>query len=162
MKVDELVSLFKHYAENHVEIQHNDADTRKGFLHLDIEELQANLTNGLKFPSMLLQTPGVEKDGGYDNRSETFEFTFVVLCFEDKKKKPELLTQAKLITDSIFNRLSADAATNDYGEIVGTDEGLFGPFDGGVYGWAVSTALVSPMHGEVVPAEWLDLDGEAP
>lgn len=164
MNIEEIVNRFEHYAKTHKDLQHDPSSRLTvAFLHLDIEELQSALTEGIKFPALVLQTPGVEKKGNYDNRSEVTDFTFLVVNHDRKKKKAKLISEAKIISDAIFNRLSLDAQENEevYGVIDGTDEGVFGPLDD-IYGWGVSIGIESPLDAEVNPADWSDLNQEAP
>src|SRR5690606_31284413 len=130
MNIEELVNRFEYYAINHPAIKH-DPTNRRGvaFVHLDIEDLQEKLTSGLKFPSLLIQTPGVEKDGDYDNKHENYGFTFVVLNHDSDKSKAQLIGEAKAIADTIYSRLNVDIQDTEviYGVLDGTDEGMFGP-----------------------------------
>lgn len=75
-----------------------------------------------------------------------------------KKTKAALISEAKNIADAIFNRLSVDAVQDEeiYGDIEGTDGGVFGPFQE-MWGWAVSVSLESPVDAEVKAQDWLDL-----
>src|SRR5690606_18571826 len=100
----------------------------------------------MKFPALLLQTPDTSKSGNYDSRSENMNFTYLVVNHDEGKTKAALVSEAKTISDAIFNRLSLDAAQDEeiYGVIEGTDEGVFGPFQN-MWGWAVSVSLESPV-----------------
>lgn len=164
MNIEELINRFEFYAQNHPAIKH-DPSVRFGvaFLHLDIEDLQEKLTDGVKFPSLLIQTPGVEKDGDYDNKHENYGFTFVVLNSDRRKSKAQLIGEAKAIADTIYKRLNVDIqdAEVNYGVLDGTDEGMFGPINGEVYGWAVSLNIEAPFDAELKAADWLDLQEEA-
>lgn len=164
MNIEELVNRFEHYATTHKDLQHDPSDRFNiAFIHLDIEELQIQLKDGMKFPALLLQTPDVSKGGNYDSRSENVNFTYLVVNHDKTKSKAELISESKVIADAIFNRLSVDAADNEevYGVIEGTDEGMFGPFQD-MWGWAVSINLESPVDAEVKAQDWLDLSMEAP
>src|SRR5690606_14491428 len=126
MNIEELINRFEFYAQNHPGIKH-DPETRFGtaFLHLDIENLQERLTDGVKVAAVLIQTPGVETNGELDNRNEQLGFTYVVLNQDPKKSKAKLLGEAKAISDALYSRLSTDIQTSDviYGLVEGTDEG---------------------------------------
>jgi len=159
MRIEDLINRFEFYAENHPEVKHDPANrSSRAFLNLDLESLQEAVTSGLKFPSILIQTPGVEKDGNYDNLNEAFSFTYIVLNSSRKKQKRELISQAKSISDTIFSRFLTDVQTLDflYGVIDGSDEGAFGPTNE-IYGWAVSLVISSPFDGELKADNWLDL-----
>jgi hypothetical protein len=164
MNIEELVNRFRHYATTHKDLRHDPSNRLSiAFIHLDIEELQIQLKDGMKFPALLLQTPDTSKSGNYDSRSENMNFTYLVINHDDRKDKATLISEAKTIADAIFNRLSVDAAQEEeiYGVIEGTDEGMFGPHQG-MWGWAVSVSLESPVDAEVKAQDWLDLSTEAP
>lgn len=158
MTITELKDRFEFYAINHVKINHSLTDRkRKSFFHVDIEEIQQALTEGVQFPALFLQTPEVEKTSAFDNISENFAFTFVVL-FKHQENKTIIFDQAKAITDSIYNRISIDILEGILpGIIEGSDEGKFGPIGDGVRGWGVSIAVSDGYNGEVKTTDWRDL-----
>ena len=156
MNMEHLINKFEAYAENLKEIKH-DRNSRfdRAFLHLDIEDFQQSLIDGMKFPALLLQTPEVGKEGFYDNITETYSFTWLIL---NKGTKVQAIAQAKAISDKILNRLATDIQTDEeiYSVVQGTDEGVFGPM-GDIYGWGVSIVLESGYNGELNNEDWEDL-----
>lgn len=157
--IKRLVDRFEHYAKNLNEIKHNPAvrkETR--FFHVDLENLQDALTNGASFPGLYLQTPEIDKNGAYDNMSEQFAFTFVVVMPLKNGNKGQLIDTCKKITDKIINRLMLDVTREIIpGVIAGTNEGIFGPVGDGLYGWGVSIAIADAYNAEVNTADWEDL-----
>lgn len=153
-----LVARFEHYAKNHKSIKHDPAVRRQNrFFHLDLENLQEALTNGANFPALFLQTPDVEKNGAYDNMSEHYDFTFIVVDVK-KLDKANLFDAAKTISDAIYNRLLADVANEVIpGMVAGTTEGMFGPVGDGLYGWAVSCSISNAYSAELSLSDWGDL-----
>lgn len=158
MQITPLKDRFEFYATNLKEIGHNPLQIKeKAFFHVDLEEIQQALSEGIKFPSLYLQTPEVEKSGVYDNMSEIFDFTFVVMM-KGTADKTALFDQAKLISDKIINRLMYDVAIDLLpGVISGTNEGKFGPVGDGLYGWAVSCSVSDGYNAEINPNDWEDL-----
>lgn len=158
MTITEIKDRFEFYAINHVEINHSITDRKKrSFFHVDIEEIQQALTDGVQFPALFLQTPEVEKTSAFDNISENFAFTFVVL-FKQNDNKTLIFDRAKAITDSIYNRISVDILEGILpGIIEGSDEGKFGPIGDGIRGWGVSIAVSDGFDGEVKQKDWRDL-----
>ena len=161
MDIAALVDRFEHYAATNKELRHvKDSERNQAFYHIDLEDYQQALSWNAKPMGLLLQTPEVEKDGIYDNVTEAYDFTFVVLNHRPRVAKAVLVNEAKIVADKIFNRLMRDASNDEdtYGMLEGTAEGIFGPVSDGVYGWAVAVTVTAPYDGEVNPADWTDLD----
>jgi len=158
MQITPLKDRFEFYAKNLKEIGHNSSQIKeKAFFHVDLEEIQQALSEGIKFPALYLQTPEVEKSGVYDNMSEIFDFTFVVMM-KGTADKTALYDQAKMISDKIINRLMHDVNTEVLpGVISGTNEGKFGPVGDCLYGWAVSCSVSDGYNAEVNSIDWEDL-----
>lgn len=157
--IAQLVARFEYYAQNLKEIKHNNLVARENrFFHIDLENLQEALTNGASFPAIYLQTPEVDKSGAYDNMSEQYAFTFVVVDQLHKITKAVLLDRCKKITDKILNRLMLDVAVNIIpGVIDGSNEGVFGPAGDGLYGWAVSISISDAYKAETLAEDWEDM-----
>lgn len=157
--IAQLVARFEYYAKNLKEIKHTNLVARENrFFHVDLESLQDALTNGASFPAIYLQTPEVDKSGAYDNMSEQYAFTFVVVDQLHKITKAELLERCKKITDKILNRLMLDVSTEIIpGIIDGSNEGIFGPAGDGLYGWGVSISISEAYNAEVINKDWEDL-----
>jgi len=156
-QISSLVDRFEHYAVNLKEIKHVKGDKKKSFMHLDLETLQQALTSGIKFPALFLQTPDVEKAGSYDNMSEQFDFTYVIVM-KLGTTKAKLIDDTKQISDKIFNRTLQDAQLGILPSVTpGSSEGLFGPVGDGLYGWAKSMAIATGYDGQVVDTDWEDL-----
>lgn len=157
--IAKLVERFLYYAVNLKEIKHNPEVRRENrFFHVDLENLQDALTNGASFPAIYLQTPEVDKAGAYDNMSEQYSFTFVLVMQKHKQTKAELMDACKKITDKILNRLMLDVANQIIpGIIDGSNEGLFGPVGDELFGWGVSVAISNAYDAEVTVTDWEDL-----
>lgn len=157
--IAQLIARFEYYAKNLKEIKHNNLVARESrFFHIDLENLQEALTNGASFPAIYLQTPEVDKAGAYDNMSEQYAFTFVVVDQLHKTTKAVLLDRCKKITDKILNRLMLDVASEIIpGVIDGSNEGVFGPAGDGLYGWAVSISISEAYNAETLAEDWEDL-----
>lgn len=166
MRIEDLINRFEHYAKTLKGVLHDPSSrTGRAFLHLDIEDLQESITNGLKFPAILIQTPEYGKGGAnYDNLNEKINFTFVVLDSGSKKTKLQKISKSKKIADLLYSRLLIDMNESEplYGAIIGTDEGVFGPM-GNIYGWGVSCDISTAFDGELKSEDWTDLgEGVAP
>lgn len=159
MDIDVLVNRFEYYATNLLEISHIALDKKEcAFFHIDLEEIQRAVTNGIKFPALYLQTPEVSKSGSYDSESESFDFTFVIVLKKGRNEKSTIFNQAKKLTDKIYNRIKADVTLGEIpGTIEGANEGAFGPITDLLYGWAVSIAISDGYDAEVNPKDWRDL-----
>ena len=161
MNIAELSARFEFYAAKNKSINHDANSKLKGFLQVDVQDVQVSIKNGIKFPCLLLQTPEVEKDGGIDNITEHYEGSFVVLQQCDVNQtaafKMNLLYECKLICDQIFNRMIVDSDEYFEGAQIKTSEGSFGPIAGGVYGWGVNFGFEQGYNGELNPDDWEDL-----
>lgn len=158
MEISPLVDRFEFYATNLIDISHDPASRRnRAFMHLDIEDLQLALSEGIHFPALFLQTPEVEKQGASDNIIEQFSFTFTIVL-QKTGTKAALLDSAKKIADKIYNLLLLDIADGVLpGSISGTNEGILGPMGDGLYGWAVSLSISDGYDGEIKQSDWKHL-----
>lgn len=158
MQITPLKERFEFYATNLKEIAHNPAVFKEhAFFHVDLERIQTALSEGIKFPALYLQTPEVETAGAYDNMSEVFDFTFVVML-KGRADRSILFDQAKAISNKILNRLMADVALEVLpGVVAGTNQGVFGPVGDELYGWAVSCAISDGYNAELNANDWEDL-----
>ena len=159
MKIADLVSRFKFYAQNHVDLRHVESDKRKqSFFHLEGEELQLGVQQGIKLPCLLLQTPETDKTGGFDQLQETTSFTYVVLKSLDKLSKAQVLDDCKSVSDDILSLFAQDFVTEVFeGSLVSTSEGMAGPFPNKLYGWGVSMVIEDAFNAEVNINKWLHL-----
>lgn len=157
ISISDLVARFEHYAINLKEIAHLPGDRRNNaFMHLDIESLQDAVSSGIKFPALFIQTPDVEKASVYDNISEQYNFTFIILL-KKTSTKAVLIDSAKAISDKIYNRLMLDTNSGLIpGVLPGSDEGIFGPMSDELYGWAKSMSINDGYDGEVNQTDWED------
>lgn len=160
MRIEDLIDKFEHYAKTLKSVKHDPSDRMQcAFLHLDMEDLDDSLINGLKFPAIVIQSPEFSKGGNYDNLSEAISFTFLVLKSGSDTSKLLKITESKAIADLLYSRLLIDVNTDEklYGTIIGTDEGVWGP-KGNIWGWGVSCEISAPFSGELKPEDWMDLE----
>lgn len=159
MNITALIERFEYYAINLKDIKHDPEDSRnKAFFHVDIDSIQQAVLSGIKFPALFLQTPEVEKGGAYDNMSESFDFTYVILFKGTPSTKAAIFDQAKLLSDKVFNRLMLDVATGFLpGILSGTQEGQFGPMTDSIYGWGKSMAISDAYDAEAKQTDWEDV-----
>ena len=162
MKIAGLKDRFQFYAVNHVDIRHNpDKSSEHAFFHLEGEEVQAAVNGGIKDNSLFLQTPEAEKGGAYDSMGESMAFTYVILRRLGNQTKAEILDICKEISDDIFNLICLDFVNEVLpGSISGSNEGMVGPLDDGLYGWGVSVTLDDAYNAEVNPNKWLHLSNQ--
>ena len=162
MNIAELAARFEYYAVNNKQIAHDPASDSKSFLLCDVQDVQVSIQNGLKLPCMLMQTPDVEKDGDYDNITEHFEGSFVILdsfpAGSDAATKIAIIDRCKAISDKVYNRMLKDADTYFDGALVKTAEGSFGPVSNVLLGWGVNFGFEQGYNGEVDNDDWADLD----
>ncbi|SDM40849.1 hypothetical protein [Pedobacter antarcticus] len=157
MEIDEIVNRFEFYAQHHVDIAHIPGDVKKrAFLHIDQEELQTAVKQNLTFPALLLQTPTAEKAGVYDNMTEDWSFTFVIIQpLTASLTKTKIISQCKKLTDEILKMLMLDVQLEIVPSVVqGTSEGIVGPLTDKIYGWGVSISLGDAFDAAIDPAKW--------
>jgi hypothetical protein len=166
MRISELVERFTYYATKHKQLLHVEGSADDiAFLHLEVEELQFTIKNGIKFPCLVLQTPAVEKSSIYDSLSEDFSFTFIVVKPLGEAHKSQIIDECKTISDQVYNRIMKDCTSGIIPSLQpGTSEGIVGPMTDQLYGWGISLSILDGYDASVEGYHWNDIDpdGSAP
>lgn len=156
MEIQAIVDRFELYAVKLKELNHNPEDFReRAFFQLDFEDLQTAIKEGCKFPLMLFLTPDVDKTGGIDNISESWEGSFIIL---DKKvsTKSVCVSFCKTIADKVYNKMLADVDGFFGCDSLEASGGAIGPTADQLYGWVVQFGFSKAYDGEVNPNDWED------
>jgi len=163
MDIAALTARFLFFAQKHKLVRHSPDDKKEtAFLLFDMENINASIKNGLKFPCVLLQTPEVVKQGEHDSTIEQYECSFMVLKplpKSDITLKPGIVQDCKAISDQFLNRLYDDAENGLIdGGLSNTSEGIIGPIGDGLYGWGVNFMYENGYDASVHTDDWEDLE----
>ncbi|SDG68252.1 hypothetical protein SAMN05421827_109146 [Pedobacter terrae] len=156
MEIQAIVDRFELYAQKLKDLDHDPENFReRSFFQLDFEDLQTAIKEGCKFPLMLFLTPDIDKSGGMDNLSESWEGSYIIL---DKKvtTKAACLNKCKLISDKVFNKMLAEVEDFYQCDSLEAGGGGIGPTTDQLYGWVVQFGFSKPYNGEVNANDWED------